>query len=103
MGPPRSPGHAALGASRHLAAHPNDEPGPAQMDNGAEENPSRCAEALSGRRRGGRDVWHIWQSVRMVKTTAYLPEADMRALKAAARRRHQSQAELSREGVRRAL
>ena len=39
----------------------------------------------------------------MVKTTVYLPEADMRALKAAARRRHQSEAELIREGVRRVL
>jgi hypothetical protein len=39
----------------------------------------------------------------MVKTTVYLPEADMEALKAAARRRHQSEAELIREGVRRVL
>jgi hypothetical protein len=39
----------------------------------------------------------------MVKTTVYLPEADMQALKAAARRRHQSEAELIREGVRRIL
>jgi Arc/MetJ-type ribon-helix-helix transcriptional regulator len=36
----------------------------------------------------------------MVKTTVYLPDADMQALKAAARRRHQSEAELIREGVR---
>jgi hypothetical protein len=36
----------------------------------------------------------------MVKTTVYLPEADMRALKAAARRRHQPEAELIREGIR---
>ena len=39
----------------------------------------------------------------MVKTTVYLPDADMQALKAAARRRHQSEAELIREGVRRVL
>ncbi|MGH3190724.1 MAG: ribbon-helix-helix protein, CopG family [Streptosporangiaceae bacterium] len=39
----------------------------------------------------------------MVKTTVYLPDADMRALKAAARRRHQSEAELIREGIRRVL
>ena len=39
----------------------------------------------------------------MVKTTVYLPEADIEALKAAARRRHQSEAELIREGVRRVL
>lgn len=39
----------------------------------------------------------------MVRTTVYLPDADMRALKAAARRRHQSEAELIREGVRRVL
>ena len=39
----------------------------------------------------------------MVKTTVYLPEADMQALKAAARRRHQSEAELIREGVQRIL
>ena len=39
----------------------------------------------------------------MVKTTVYLPEADIQALKAAARRRHQSEAELIREGVRRVL
>ncbi len=39
----------------------------------------------------------------MVKTTVYLPEADMLALKAAARRRHQSEAELIREGIRRIL
>jgi hypothetical protein len=36
----------------------------------------------------------------MVKTTVYLPDADMHALKAAARRRHQSEAELIREGIR---
>jgi Arc/MetJ-type ribon-helix-helix transcriptional regulator len=39
----------------------------------------------------------------MVKTTVYLPDTDMRALKAAARRRHQSEAELIREGIRRVL
>jgi Arc/MetJ-type ribon-helix-helix transcriptional regulator len=39
----------------------------------------------------------------MVKTTVYLPDADMQALKAAARRRHQSEAELIREGIRRVL
>lgn len=39
----------------------------------------------------------------MVKTTVYLPEADMQALKAAARRRRQSEAELIREGVRRVI
>jgi hypothetical protein len=39
----------------------------------------------------------------MVRTTVYLPEADMQALKAAARRRHQSEAELIREGVRRVI
>jgi len=39
----------------------------------------------------------------MVKTTVYLPDSDMRALKAAARRRHQSEAELIREGIRRVL
>jgi Arc/MetJ-type ribon-helix-helix transcriptional regulator len=39
----------------------------------------------------------------MVRTTVYLPDADMQALKAAARRRHQSEAELIREGVRRVL
>jgi Ribbon-helix-helix protein, copG family len=39
----------------------------------------------------------------MVKTTVYLPEADMQALKVAARRRHQSEAELIREGIRRVL
>jgi hypothetical protein len=39
----------------------------------------------------------------MVKTTVYLPDADVRALKAAARRRHQSEAELIREGIRRIL
>jgi hypothetical protein len=39
----------------------------------------------------------------MVRTTVYLPEADMQALKAAARRRHQSEAELIREGIRRVL
>ncbi|GEM_PF-848454 len=39
----------------------------------------------------------------MVKTTVYLPDADMHALKAAARRRHQSEAELIREGIRRVL
>lgn len=39
----------------------------------------------------------------MVKTTVYLPEADMQALKAAARRRHQSEAALIREGIRRIL
>ncbi len=39
----------------------------------------------------------------MVKTTVYLPDADMRALKAAARRRRQSEAELIREGIRRVL
>lgn len=38
-----------------------------------------------------------------MRTTVYLPDADMRALKAAARRRHQSEAELIREGVRRVL
>ncbi len=36
----------------------------------------------------------------MVKTTVYLPDADMRALKTAARRRHQPEAELIREGIR---
>jgi Ribbon-helix-helix protein, copG family len=36
----------------------------------------------------------------MVKTTVYLPDDDMRALKAAARRRHQSEAELIRQGIR---
>ncbi len=36
----------------------------------------------------------------MLKTTVYLPDADMQALKAAARQRHQSEAELIREGVR---
>jgi Arc/MetJ-type ribon-helix-helix transcriptional regulator len=40
---------------------------------------------------------------RMVKTTVYLPDADMEALKAAARRRRQSEAELIREGIRRVL
>ena len=39
----------------------------------------------------------------MVKMTVYLPDADMQALKAAARQRHQSEAELIREGVRRIL
>jgi hypothetical protein len=39
----------------------------------------------------------------VVKTTVYLPDEDMRALKAAARRRHQSEAELIREGIRRVL
>jgi hypothetical protein len=39
----------------------------------------------------------------MVKTTVYLSAADMQALKAAARRRHQSEAELIREGIRRVL
>jgi Arc/MetJ-type ribon-helix-helix transcriptional regulator len=39
----------------------------------------------------------------VVKTTVYLPEADMQALKAVARRRHQSEAELIREGIRRVL
>jgi hypothetical protein len=39
----------------------------------------------------------------VVKTTVYLPDADMQALEAAARRRHQSKAELIREGVRRVL
>jgi hypothetical protein len=39
----------------------------------------------------------------MVKTTVYLPDDDMQALKAAARRRHQSEAELIREGIRRVL
>jgi Arc/MetJ-type ribon-helix-helix transcriptional regulator len=39
----------------------------------------------------------------MMKTTVYLPDADMQALKAAARRRHQSEAELIREGIRRVL
>jgi len=39
----------------------------------------------------------------MVKTTVYLPEADMEALKAAARRRRQSEAELIREGIRRVI
>jgi hypothetical protein len=39
----------------------------------------------------------------MVKTTVYLPDADMQALKAAARRRHQSEAELIREAIRRVL
>ncbi|MGO9159569.1 MAG: CopG family transcriptional regulator [Streptosporangiaceae bacterium] len=39
----------------------------------------------------------------MVKTTVYLPDADMQALKAAAHRRHQSEAELIREGIRRVL
>jgi Arc/MetJ-type ribon-helix-helix transcriptional regulator len=39
----------------------------------------------------------------MVKTTVYLPEADMQALKAVARRRHQSEAELIRAGIRRIL
>lgn len=39
----------------------------------------------------------------MVKTTVYLPDADVQALKAAARRRHQSEAELIREGIRRVL
>ncbi|MGO8955766.1 MAG: CopG family transcriptional regulator [Streptosporangiaceae bacterium] len=39
----------------------------------------------------------------MVKTTVYLPDADMQALKAAARRRQQSEAELIREGIRRVL
>ena len=39
----------------------------------------------------------------MVKTTVYLPEADVLALKAAARRRRQSEAELVREGIRRIL
>ena len=39
----------------------------------------------------------------MVKTTVYLPAADDQALKAAARRRHQSEAELIREGIRRVL
>jgi hypothetical protein len=38
--------------------------------------------------------------VGVVKTTVYLPDADMQALKAAARRRHQSEAELIREGIR---
>lgn len=39
----------------------------------------------------------------MVKTTVYVPDADMQALKDAARRRHQSKAELIREGIRRVL
>lgn len=39
----------------------------------------------------------------VVKTTVYLPDADVQALKAAARRRHQSEAELIREGIRRVL
>jgi hypothetical protein len=39
----------------------------------------------------------------MVKTTVYLPEADMEALKAAARRRRQPEAELIREGIRRVI
>jgi len=39
----------------------------------------------------------------MVKTTVYLPDADMQALKIVARRRHQSEAELIREGIRRVL
>jgi plasmid stability protein len=39
----------------------------------------------------------------MVKTTVYLPDADVQALKVAARRRHQSEAELIREGIRRVL
>lgn len=39
----------------------------------------------------------------MVKTTVYLTEADVQALKAAARRRHQSEAELIREGIRQVL
>ena len=39
----------------------------------------------------------------MVKTTVYLPDADMRALKAAARKQHRSEAELIREGIRRVL
>jgi hypothetical protein len=39
----------------------------------------------------------------MVRTTVYLPDADMQALKAAARRRHQSEAALIREGIRRVL
>ena len=39
----------------------------------------------------------------MVKTTVYLPDADMQALKAAARRRHQSEAELIRDGIRKVL
>jgi hypothetical protein len=39
----------------------------------------------------------------VVKTTVYLPEADMQALKAAARRRHQPEAELIREGIRRII
>jgi Arc/MetJ-type ribon-helix-helix transcriptional regulator len=39
----------------------------------------------------------------MVKTTVYLPEADLQALKAAARRRHQSEAELIRAGIRQIL
>jgi Arc/MetJ-type ribon-helix-helix transcriptional regulator len=39
----------------------------------------------------------------MVKTTVYLPDADLQALKAAARRRHQSEAELIREAIRRVL
>jgi hypothetical protein len=39
----------------------------------------------------------------VVKTTVYLPDADMQALKAAARRRRQSEAELIREAIRRVL
>lgn len=39
----------------------------------------------------------------MVETTVYLPEADMQALKAAARRQRQSEAELIREAIRRFL
>ncbi|MGH6739275.1 MAG: CopG family transcriptional regulator [Bradyrhizobium sp.] len=39
----------------------------------------------------------------MVKTTVYLSDTDMQALKAAARRRHQSEAELIRAGIRRIL
>jgi hypothetical protein len=45
-------------------------------------------------------VWHVWWIAGMVKTTVYLPDADMQALKAAARRRHQPEAELIREGIR---
>jgi hypothetical protein len=48
-------------------------------------------------------IWYLWYGVSVVKTTVYLPAADMQALKAAAHRRHQSEAELIREGIRRVL
>jgi hypothetical protein len=70
-----------------LALRRRSLPGGCHRDNRACATGSRSATAPVG----------------VVKTTVYLPDVDRQALKAAAQRRHQSEAELIREGIRRVL